>query len=311
MAMTESALEAALAGDTRAAARLMTRLEDGGAEIPELMAALYPRARGAQGVGVTGPPGVGKSSLVSELAGVWRERGLTVGIVSVDPTSPLTGGALLGDRVRMTRHALDTGVFIRSMASRGLRGGLAPATHRLAILMGALGRDPVVIETVGAGQDEADIMGVAHTIVIVLAPGLGDSIQALKAGVLEVGDIFVVNKADRDGAEEAVAYLRSMLAISERTEGWWPPVLKTTAVTGEGVAELATKVREHWDALTESGELAARQRRIATAQVAGAVLDALQRRAHGAIEEGLVDKVAAGELDPYTAAAQVLATTRE
>ncbi len=310
MAVTDAGLQAALAGDARAAARLMTQLENGGAEVPDLMAALYPKAQDAQAVGVTGPPGVGKSSLASELAGEWRRTGLQVGIVSVDPTSPITGGALLGDRVRMGKHTLDTGVFIRSMASRGLRGGLAPATHRLAILMAALGRDPVLIETVGAGQDESDVMGAAHTIVVVLAPGLGDGIQALKAGMLEIGDVFVVNKADRQGADEAAAYLRAMLAISDRTQGWMPPVLQTSAVTGAGVPELAGKIREHWEHLKASGELCERRRRIAEAQLEGALFDLLSRRAKVAMSlqrEQIVDEVVAGRVDPYTAAAQVMA----
>src|SRR3989442_11218745 len=235
---TNSLIKEALAGSTQALARLISMVEDGGRDGTAALRAMHPRAGRAYLIGVTGPPGAGKSTLVDAWTASLRRQGRTVGIVAVDPSSPFSGGALLGDRVRMQDHATDTGVFIRSVASRGHLGGLAWSTPQALRVLDAAGFDVVLVETVGVGQSEVEIAGMADTTLVLLAPGMGDGIQAAKAGILEVGDIYVVNKADRDGVQSVTRDLRSMLALAERSEGAWsPPILKTVASRNEGVAE--------------------------------------------------------------------------
>jgi LAO/AO transport system kinase len=302
-----------LSGDRRAAAQLVTLMEDSGPAAREAIAALYPHTGHAHIVGVTGSPGTGKSTLVYELAKEFRSRGNTVGIIAVDPTSPFSGGALLGDRIRMQRLSTDDGVFIRSMASRGQLGGLARATGDAIKVLDAFGRNIIMVETVGAGQSEVEIARAAHTVIVVDAPGLGDDIQAIKAGLFEIADIFVVNKADRDGAERTLLTLQMMLDMGEggRESEWRPPILKTIALQGEGSALVADAVEEHLAYLKESGQLRIRSRRLAEEELRrvlgqellGRLLDGVRKRQW----EFLTREVAERELDPYTAADNLLA----
>jgi len=246
----------ARAGDARAVARLISLVEDQSPLLREVMAALSPHAGHAQIVGITGSPGVGKSTSTSALVTELRKAGKRVGVLAVDPSSPFSGGALLGDRVRMQDHALDRDVYIRSMASRGHLGGLAWTTPQALRVLDAAGCDVILIETVGVGQSEVEIAGLADTTMVLLAPGMGDGIQAAKAGILEIGDIYVVNKADRDGADQVRRDLRSMLALAERVEGGWkPPIVKTIAAKSEGLDEVVVEIDRHRVWLEESGEL--------------------------------------------------------
>jgi LAO/AO transport system kinase len=301
-----------LSGDRRAAAQLVTLMEDDGPGAREAIAALYPHTGEAHIVGVTGSPGTGKSTLVYELAKEFRSRGKTVGIIAVDPTSPFSGGALLGDRIRMQQLSTDEGVFIRSMASRGQLGGLARATGDAIKVLDALGRDIIMVETVGAGQSEVEIAGAAHTVVVVDAPGLGDEIQAIKAGLLEIADIFVVNKADREGADKTLLTLQMMLDMDEGSSGrgWRPPLIRTVALQGEGSAVVADAVEEHLAYLKESGQLRVRSRRLAQEELRRILGQELLSRLLDQVREEqwgfLVGEVAERELDPYTAADNLL-----
>jgi LAO/AO transport system kinase len=294
-----------LAGRPRDIGRAMTALETEGGS-PEILAALYPRTGHARILGVTGPPGAGKSTLVQRLAQALRRAGRTVGIVAVDPSSPFTGGAILGDRIRMAEIYTDPGVFIRSMATRGALGGLARATSDAVDVLDAAGFDVVLIETVGVGQDEVDIVRAADTTAVVLVPGLGDDIQAIKAGILEIADVFVVNKADREGADRAAAELSAMLDLSgERT--WRPPIVRTVAPRNEGVAETLRALESHADHLAATGEGARRRERRAR----GRLLALLEERFRRVVEhhapepdglEGAIRGVLARREDPYAAA---------
>ena len=301
-----------LSGDRRAAAQLVTLMEDDGPGAREAIAALYPHTGKAHIVGVTGSPGTGKSTLVYELAKEFRSRGKTVGIIAVDPTSPFSGGALLGDRIRMQQLSTDEGVFIRSMASRGQLGGLARATGDAIKVLDALGRDIIMVETVGAGQSEVEIARAAHTVVVVDAPGLGDEIQAIKAGLLEIADIFVVNKADREGADKTLLTLQMMLDMDEGSSGsgWRPPLIRTVALQGEGSAVVADAVEEHLAYLKESGQLRVRSRRLAQEELRRILGQELLSRLLDQIQEQqwgfLITEVAERELDPYTAADNLL-----
>ena len=246
----------ARAGDLRSRARLFSLIENGGPAAQAALSELVPLAGHAQIVGITGPPGAGKSTLVGKLATEIRRVGQTVAILAVDPSSPLTGGAVLGDRIRMSDLHGDPGVFVRSLSTRGAVGGLARAVGDLAVAADALGYDVILIETVGAGQDEAEIARVAPTVVLVEVPHLGDDVQAIKAGILELADVLVVNKADRDGADQAVAILRGMLSLGHPRDSWRPPIVKTSATTGEGVPKLIEAIREHARHLNQDGRLA-------------------------------------------------------
>jgi len=294
-------------GDRRALARAITVVERGGAEARALLAAAYPHAGRAHLVGITGPPGAGKSTLVTALAQEWRRRGAGVGIIAVDPTSPFTGGAVLGDRIRMQALGGDPGVFIRSMASRGRLGGLARATADAAALIDAAGFDVVLIETVGAGQGEVDIARAAHTTLVIEVPGMGDDVQSIKAGVLEIADLFVVNKADRDGADNTVRQLRQMLHLGAHEPGAWEvPVLKAVATAGQGTAEIVDAASRHAEYLRASGQAGARARAAAERELSAAVQELALERLRGAGWAELVAQVAARARDPYSLAAELL-----
>jgi LAO/AO transport system kinase len=299
-------------GDPRAVGRLISLVEDESPLLREVTAALAPHTGGAKIVGITGSPGVGKSTSTSALVGELRKAGQRVGVLAVDPSSPFSGGALLGDRVRMQDHALDREVYIRSMASRGHLGGLAWSTPQAIRVLDAAGCDVVLIETVGVGQSEVEIAGLADTTLVLLAPGMGDGIQAAKAGILEIGDVYVINKADRDGADTLRRELRSMLALAERAEGdWRPPILKTIASKNDGLDAVVTEFDRHHAWLESSGELAVRRTRRARDEIEAIALTALRRRwgdVHGRSElDDLAQQVAAGESDPYAAAETLLA----
>jgi LAO/AO transport system kinase len=310
--VTEETIERALAGDARALARLVSLVENGAPELRPVMKALAPLTGGARVVGLTGAPGVGKSTMTTALVSAYRERDLRVGVLAVDPTSPFTGGALLGDRVRMQDHATDPGVFIRSMASRGHLGGLAAATPQALRVLDAAGFGAVLVETVGVGQAEVEVASLADTTLVLVAPGTGDAVQAAKAGILEVGDIFVVNKCDSPGAQETVRNLRTMIAMAERGEGdWKPPIVMTTATAGEGIADLTAALDAHWSWLDSSGERDRRRRARAREEVAAIAVAALRQRMGGLPGDSRLDelaaRVAAGELDPYSAADELVA----
>ncbi|MEW6320003.1 MAG: methylmalonyl Co-A mutase-associated GTPase MeaB [Acidobacteriota bacterium] len=310
MTAAPSLSERVLAGDVRAMARAISHIEDETPLAAEIIRAIFPRTGNAYLVGVTGPPGAGKSTLVDRLASEARAAGETVGVIAVDPTSPFTGGAILGDRLRMQAHAADPEVFIRSMATRGHLGGLARATSDVALVMDAAGKSLVIIETVGVGQDEVDIVRTADLSIVVLVPGTGDDVQALKAGIMEIADIFVVNKADREGADRLVSAVESNLALQSFGQGdWRPPILKTEATTGAGVAGLWSAIRAFRDhSPARRGErLQARNefrlRELLTAQF----LDRVEREVLAPGEfESLVARITAREVDPYTAAADIL-----
>jgi LAO/AO transport system kinase len=305
-------VERARGGDSRAVARLISLVEDESPLLRTVMAALAPHAGQAHIVGITGPPGVGKSTSTSALVSSYRAAGKRVGVLAVDPSSPFSGGALLGDRVRMQDHATDSGVFIRSMASRGHLGGLAWSTPQALRVLDAAGFDAVLVETVGVGQSEVEIAGMADTTLVLLAPGMGDGIQAAKAGILEVGDIYVVNKADRDGVQSVTRELRAMLALAERApDAWAPPILKTVASRNEGVAEVVAKIDERLAWMRGNGVLTERRRSRARDEIEAIAMTALRSRfadLHGdARLDVLAAKVADGDSDPYAAADELIA----
>jgi LAO/AO transport system kinase len=302
-------------GDPRAVARLVTLVEDGSAVLPELAGRLAgdaDAAAKAQVVGVTGAPGVGKSTLTSALIGCYRASGARVAVVAVDPSSPFSGGALLGDRVRMQEHAADTGVFIRSMAARGRLGGLAWATPQAVRVLASVGFEVVLLETVGVGQSEVDVAATADTVVVVVAPGMGDGVQAAKAGILEIGDVYVVNKGDRDGAEIAAREIRDMLRLGPVVgpEGWDRPVLRTTASDGTGVRELVDALAAHRAWGERTGELTVRRRRRAADEIVALVTARLVAASsevdRGSRLDDLAEQVRTGQTDPYRAATALL-----
>ncbi len=300
--------ERALRGDRRAIARLISLAESGSESLKEAMEIIHPRAGRAHVIGVTGVMGVGKSTLICEMALKYREMGKSVGIVAVDPTSPFTGGALLGDRVRMNPLASDGEVFIRSMGTRGKLGGLSGAVYDAVEILDASGKDIIIVETVGVGQAEVDVIRIADTTVVVLVPGLGDFIQTIKAGLMEIADIFVVNKSDRPGADSTVNELKSMMEISEKMV----PVVCTSATEGEGVDELLVEVENHFQMLKDTGELERRRRRRYETELVEIVMGRLKRMIYdeGRLRESvgeLVRRITDGELDPHSAAEEVLA----
>jgi LAO/AO transport system kinase len=308
-------VERARDGEPRAVARLISLVEDASPLLREVAAALAPHAGRARVIGLTGSPGVGKSTTTSALVRALRERGHRIGVLAVDPSSPFSGGALLGDRIRMQDHATDGSVFIRSMASRGHLGGLAAATPQAVRVLDAAGCDIVLIETVGVGQAEVQVASTADTTLVLLAPGMGDGIQAAKAGILEVADVFVVNKADRDGADTTVRDLRYMLSLGGRhaeAGAWRPPIVKTVASRSEGIEDVLSALDKHADWLASSGELDRRRRARAASEIEAITVAALRGRIGdvpgAAALDTLAAAVAAGRSDPYTAADELLAT---
>ncbi|MCP2261023.1 LAO/AO transport system kinase [Streptoalloteichus tenebrarius] len=305
-------------GQPRALARLISLVEDASPQLREVAEALAPHTGRARVIGLTGSPGVGKSTSTSALVSAYRRQGKRVGVLAVDPSSPFSGGALLGDRVRMQEHATDPGVFIRSMATRGHLGGLAWATPQALRVLDAAGCDVVLVETVGVGQSEVEVVSLADTTLVLLAPGMGDGIQAAKAGILEVADVFVVNKADRDGADQTVRDLKYMISLGRRErEGaiWRPPIVKTVAARAEGLDEVVAAIDEHHGWMVAHGELERRRRRRAEAEIEAIAVERLRTELGdvlgGAALEGLAKRVVAGELDPYRAADELIATLRD
>jgi LAO/AO transport system kinase len=299
-------------GDVRALGRLLSWVENGAPELRPVLAAVAPLTSQARVVGLTGSPGVGKSTVTGALVAAYRERGHRVGVLAVDPSSPFTGGALLGDRVRMQQHATDTRVFIRSMASRGHLGGLSRATPQALRVLDAAGFDPILVETVGVGQDEVEVASLADSTLVIVAPGLGDAIQAAKAGILEIGDLFVVNKSDKPGAQETVRDLRGMIALAQRHKGdWKPPIVSTIASAGDGIGDLAHALDRHWAWLDKSGTGERRQQARARQEISAIALAELHRRVGELPGESRLDdlarQVAGGELDPYAAADELIA----
>ncbi len=300
-----------LRGDRRALARLLTRVEDGAPQrLREVVALLHPHTGHARIVGITGSPGVGKSTLTSALVAEWRRRGRTVAVLAIDPSSPFSGGALLGDRIRMQDHVLDEGVYIRSMASRGHLGGLSWATPQALLVLDAAGFDVVVVETVGVGQAEVEVASSADTTVVALAPGMGDAIQAAKAGILEIADVFCVNKADHEGADRTVRELRDMQQLG--SGDWVAPIQRTVAARDDGIADLADGIDGHARWLAEHGHLQRRRLERARVQVREIALGEIRGRfaalGDGDLVERLSAEVACRELDPYTAADRLLAS---
>jgi LAO/AO transport system kinase len=309
-------VEKARAGDPRSVARLISLVEDASPVLREVMAALTPYAGTAHVVGLTGAPGVGKSTSTNALVGALRAQGKRVGVLAVDPSSPFSGGALLGDRVRMQDHALDSEVYIRSMASRGHLGGLSWSTPQALRVLDAAGCDVVLVETVGVGQSEVEIAGLADTTLVLLAPGMGDGIQAAKAGILEIGDLYVINKADRDGANSLRRELRSMLGLAERPDDAWDPeILLTVATAGEGVDEVVAALDRHRTWLAESGELQRRRTRRVRDEIEAIAVTSLREQWRGVHErtelDALAERVVAGDTDPYAAADELLEATAE
>jgi LAO/AO transport system kinase len=296
-----------LNGEIRAGARAMRWVDDGAPQAFDLLRLLYPHTGRAHVVGITGNPGSGKSTLTDQIIRRHRERGRTVGVIAVDPSSPFSGGAILGDRIRMVDHATDDGVFIRSLATRGHLGGLSRSAHDVIGILDAMGFDEIIIETVGVGQDEIEVVRVADTSVVVLVPGMGDDIQALKAGILEIADIFTVNKADREGADLTVRDIRALQMLSEDRTGVEVPILKTVARTGQGVDELLTAVSAHKNQTQSEERLQERKRRREAHILETLVRDRLVDAMHSALgdqeaKNALFDRLAARETDPYTQA---------
>lgn len=315
MNKTEEIVNGVLAGNKRSIAKAITAIENCTNQGQELITKLFPYTGKAHVIGLTGAGGAGKSTLIEKIVREYRSRGKTVGVVAVDPTSPFSGGAFLGDRIRMAELSTDEGVFIRSMATRNYAGGIARATKDAVKVLDAAGKNMVIVETVGAGQSEVEIIKVAQTIIVVHAPGLGDEIQAIKAGIMEIADIFVVNKADREDADKAVIDIQSNLQLSNKQTAWKPPVLKTTAITGEGVRELVDKTEEHRCFLEGNAECrTALLKNRAEAElveaikekVADTLIDELRRK--GKLDE-LLQRILEKKVDPTSAAEKVLKET--
>lgn len=305
-----------LAGDTRAVARLITDIDDDMPGVREILKELYPHTGKAYIIGITGAPGVGKSTLVDQMLVHLREEGKTVGVIAVDPTSPFSGGAILGDRIRMQRHTNDKGIFIRSLATRGHFGGLTRSTRSAIDVLDAMGKDYIIVETVGVGQDEIEIVKSAHTTVIVVIPGMGDDIQAIKAGILEAGDIFVINKSEREGSGKTLNDLRTMIKMDQKKDkkdDWLPPVLETEAIDDKGIKELLAEIEKHRGYLVgSSGDMNLRRRKErARVELAEMIKSRLLQEVFASItEEGefekAVESILQGETDPYTASDELI-----
>jgi LAO/AO transport system kinase len=338
--MGKTLAEKVAQGDVRSAARLMRDLDDRLPSAEGVLRELWPRTGRAWVVGITGSPGAGKSTLTDRLIGHHRRAGRTVGVIAVDPTSPFTGGAILGDRIRMQDHATDEGVFIRSLGTRGHLGGLSRSTADLVAVLDAMGKDVVLVETVGVGQDEIEIAEFAHTVVVVAVPGMGDDVQAIKAGVLEIADVFAVNKADREGADRTVRDLQGMLELRRLTQppppdhgpdhvargegtlpqaestGWEPPIVKTVAATGEGVEALAEALQRHLDHLSASGQRQVRDTARARATFVAILRERLLAGALARLEaevgrlDAVAARIAARQADPYLLADELTARLR-
>jgi LAO/AO transport system kinase len=312
--VADTELDRARAGDIRALARLLSLVENESPQVRVFIKDLLPSAGTARVIGLTGAPGVGKSTVTGALVGAFRslqDGGYRVAVLAVDPSSPFTGGALLGDRIRMQAHATDDHVFIRSMANRGQLGGLAAATPQAIRVLDAAGFDLILVETVGVGQDEVDIASLADSVIVLVAPGMGDSIQAAKAGILEIADLFVVNKADRPDSHQVVRDLRGMIALAERREGdWKPPIVTTVGVNGaadDGIAELVTRLDAHWSWLASTGELRRRRHARAREEITALVFAALRYRLASSHVDVLAGRVADGTLSPFDAAEDLIA----
>ena len=308
-------LQDLLKGDTRALSRVITRVENRSADSLDILRQLFPHTGKSQIIGVTGSPGSGKSTLVDRLAAEFRKKNNTVGIIAVDPSSPFTGGAILGDRIRMQTLGVDPGVYIRSMATRGHLGGLAAATADVAAVLEAAGKDPVLIETVGVGEDEIDIVRLAEISIVVLVPGMGDDIQALKAGIMEIGDIFVINKCDRPGVEKMERAILGLLSLGHRADGWQPPIVKTTATKGEGVAELLEAIDRYYVFFRNS---ISRSRKKQEAERQRLINLLEERLVNTAVEQifpdgelnDLVNAIAERRQDPYSVVEQIIRNLR-
>jgi LAO/AO transport system kinase len=300
------------AGDPRALARAISTVENRAPGGSELLKALFPHSGHARILGLTGPPGAGKSTLVDQLARHYRKENRTVGIIAVDPTSPYTGGAILGDRIRMQGHFADPGIYIRSMATRGSLGGLARTTADVATVLDASGRDLVMIETVGVGQDEVDIVRLADVTIVILVPGMGDDVQTIKAGIMEIADIFVINKSDREGAERVEREIRTLQSLAVRSDNWTPPIVKTVASEGAGVAELAAAIRDY-EAYLEKANLVL-QKKVQNWQnrLVEMLRDALLEKARGQLTNGAVAgyaaEVAGHKRDPYQLVEEIVSS---
>ncbi|HUG84722.1 MAG TPA: methylmalonyl Co-A mutase-associated GTPase MeaB [Euzebya sp.] len=309
---TAQLIEGVLAGQRRALARMLSAVEAGEEQqLREVIAAVHPHTGQAHTIGVTGPPGVGKSTLTGQLVAAQRRRGRTVAVLAVDPSSPFSGGALLGDRVRMADQVMDEGVYIRSMATRGHLGGLSWAAPQAVTVMDAAGFDVIIVETVGVGQAEVEIASLADTTMVVLAPGMGDSIQAAKAGILEVADLYVVNKADREGAGRTVREIEGMRHLAPDTGGWEPPVLQSVAQRGEGIEPIVDVLDRHLAWASASGARIRQRHRAARVQVREIVLSSVRRRMQeideGTLLDGVLDDVVTRRRDPYAAADSLIA----
>jgi GTPase len=309
--MTAGLLDDFFNGDTRALSRIITRVENRSADSLPLLQQLFQRTHGSQVLGVTGSPGSGKSTLVDRLATTYRKKGKTLAIVAVDPTSPFTGGAILGDRIRMQTLGADPGVFIRSMATRGHLGGLSAATADVVTVLDAAGKNPIFVETVGVGQDEVEIVKLADVSIVVLVPGMGDDVQALKAGIMEIGDIFVINKCDRPGVENMERAVEAMLSLAHRADGWQPPLVKTVATEGQGIDELIQAIDTCYSSFQESTQRAGRKRDAARQRLV-TLLE--ERLVNSAIEQvfsngemnKLIDQIVNRQQDPYTVVEEIV-----
>ena len=298
------------AGDPRALARAISVVENRSPGWSELLKAIFPYSGHARILGLTGPPGAGKSTLVDQLARHYRKEGQTIGIIAVDPTSPYTGGAILGDRIRMQEHSSDAGIYIRSMATRGSLGGLARTTADVSTILDASGRDLIMIETVGVGQDEVDIVRLADITVVILVPGMGDDVQSIKAGIMEIADIFVINKSDREGAERVEREIRALQSLAVRTDNWTPPIVKTVATDGTGIPELAAAIRDYQAHLQRENLVLKRNIENWQARLVEMLRDAMLEKARHQLGDGemahYAAEVAEHKRDPYTLVEEIV-----